>query len=110
MKEFTVWVKNLASLGSLEQVADFFDLSPKYFSRKFKAYTGVDFTEERLKRNIKKAKALLLDPDRTWTVIVISKMLGYGVKRTALKNQENILLNGNPQRRGWRNERCNVRY
>ncbi|MDD5595093.1 MAG: response regulator [Candidatus Omnitrophica bacterium] len=72
-KDFTE--NNCFKKITLKEVSQSVYLSPKYFSRIFKKYTGTGFSDYKLKIKVKKAKELLGKPG--YNINQISERLGY---------------------------------
>lgn len=73
VKQFTE--KNYHKKVSLDDVANLIYLSPKYFSRVFKEYTGTGFSDYKLQVKIDKAKEML--ETSTSNIDEISYKIGY---------------------------------
>ncbi len=67
--------RNCSKRVHLEDAADLVFLSPKYLSRVFKQFVGMDFTDYRLLKKIDLAKELLLNPN--YNINQVAEKLGY---------------------------------
>lgn len=71
--------KNYASSLSLEMLADHYYLNPTYFSRMFRQYMGVTFTDYLIEIRMEKAKELL--GQGKYKVYEVSRKVGYSSEK-----------------------------
>lgn len=72
-----LWIReHLHEDASLNALADYLHLSPKYVSSRFKQVTGESFAEFLARSRFERARELLLDPEQK--VSAIAEAVGYG--------------------------------
>ncbi|HLR63585.1 MAG TPA: response regulator [Lentibacillus sp.] len=76
MRKVTTYIDEYYKQGiTLEEIAEYVDLSPNYFSNVFKSVFGITFTEHIARRRLNEAKRLIVENEHS--LKEISYMVGY---------------------------------